>query len=170
MRRPRIVVLSAPLFIAVFVWLIISNYGFLVCRLAPDSGKWFNSLDELENFLREDDLNEREPSAGYTCANFVRDFISRAQAKGYCHLYFYSLSKEDMIRYKEALSSIKVVKENPEGVEIRDYSYFVTFEDVGHAVVKTKVGKIDVIIDPQIDVVLALEDFSVLYEGEILYD
>ncbi|MDW8023002.1 MAG: hypothetical protein RMJ15_04605 [Nitrososphaerota archaeon] len=136
----------------------------------PDRGKRFNSLAELEAFLRDDDLNEREPSAGYTCAEFVRDFISRAQARGYCDLTFYSLSGESMKRYKEALGSIKVVKENPEGTEIRDYSYFITFEDVGHAVVKTTVGEVEVIIEPQIDVVLALEDFSVLFEGEILYD
>jgi hypothetical protein len=79
-----------------------------------------------------------------------------------------------MKRFKEALSSIKVVKEREGSMEIRDYSNFVTSENVGHAVVKTTVVEIDVvidvIIDPQIDVVLALEDFSVLYEGEILYD
>lgn len=170
MRRRRIILLCSFLIMAGFVWLITSNYGFLVCKLMPSRGKRFNSLAELEAFLRDDDLNKREPSAGYTCAEFVRDFIGRAQAKGYCQVTFYSLSGEDMKRFKEALSSIKVVKESPEGTEIRDYSYFLAFEDVGHAVAKTTVGEVEVIIDPQIDVVLALEDFSVLYEGEILYD
>lgn len=170
MRRPKIVLLCSFLIIAGFIWLIISNYGFLVCRLLPNSGKQFYSLAELEAFLRDDDLNEREPSAGYTCVEFVKDFIKRAEAKGYCHCTFYSLSVEDINRFKEALSSIKVVKERPEGTEIRDYSYFITFENVGHAVVKTTVGGVEVIIDPQTDVILALEDFSVLYEGEILYD
>jgi len=175
MRRSKIVLLLCSLIvITCFMWLIISNYGFLICKLMPDRGKRFNSLAELVDFLRSDDLNEREPSAGYTCVEFVKDFINRAQAKGYCDVFFYTLSGDNMKRFKEALSSIKVVKEREGSMEIRDYSNFVTSENVGHAVVKTTVVEIDVvidvIIDPQIDVVLALEDFSVLYEGEILYD
>ncbi|MCS7113810.1 MAG: hypothetical protein N0A00_00100, partial [Candidatus Bathyarchaeota archaeon] len=79
MRRSKIVLICLLLITAGFVWLLIANYGFLVCRLMPERGKRFNSLAELEAFLRDDDLNEREPSAGYTCAEFVRDFINRAQ-------------------------------------------------------------------------------------------
>ncbi len=171
MRRSKIVLLLCSIIIITgFTWLIISNYGFLTCKLMPNRGKRFSSLEELIDFLKGDDLNEREPSAGYTCVEFVKDFINRAQAKGYCDVFFYSLSGENMKRFKEALSSIKIEKKREGRVEIRDYSNFITSENVGHAVVKTTVGEIEVIIDPQIDVVLALEGFSVLYEGEILYD
>jgi len=88
MRRSKIVLLLCSLIvITCFMWLIISNYGFLICKLMPDGGKRFNSLAELVDFLRSDDLNEREPSAGYTCVEFVKDFINRAQAKGYCDVF-----------------------------------------------------------------------------------
>lgn len=168
--KKAIFLLALFLLFAVFLWWVTPDNDFLAGKYLLIRGKRFNSITDLEAFLRRDNLNERTPSASYTCINFARDFIRRAEAKGYDCFTFCTLHGDDMKRFKEALGTIKVAKRRSEEVEIIDYSYFVTMEDVAHAVVKTTVGNVEVIVDPQTDVILASNDFTVIYEGEILYD
>jgi len=128
--------------------------------------KVFNSINELIAFLKRDDLNYREWTPDYTCHNFTIDFIKRAKEKGYYCFVYLALCDDELERYIRAVESIRVINIYPWGTETRGYE-FPYVGDTGHAVVKTTVNGMDVIIDPQIDVILSYPDFKVLYEGEI---
>lgn len=128
----------------------------------------FDSLDEFISFLREDDLNNRAWSINYTCVEFAEDFIERAEMKGYYCFVRYDLWGNELDEYINTVESIKVVKNVPRGTETR--WYWIPRIGVGHAVVITMVDGIDVVVDPQTDIILAMEDFAVLYEGEITQD
>ena len=137
-----------------------SNVSFTISRT-------FTSVSELINYLRDDDLSDAVWTPNYTCDAFAKDFIQRAEVKGYyCFTYYALWGWEDELgKYIDAVESIKVVKVLPYGTETRWYS--ILDIGLGHAVVKTTINSTELIIDPQTDVVLNAKDFTVLYEGEI---
>jgi len=126
----------------------------------------FASLDELISFLREDNLSDVEWTTDYTCVEFAKDFIQRAEMKGYYCFVRYDLWGKELDEYIDAVESIEVVKKYSWATVTRRYR-IPNILGVGHAVVMTKVDGMDVIVDPQTDIILAKEDFTVLYEGEI---
>jgi len=134
----------------------------------------FGSLDELISFLREDDLSDVEWTTDYTCHEFANDFIQRAEMKGYYCFTYYALPEDERDMYADALESIRVVKTYAWGTVVWRYDVSETWRDglriLGHAVVRTTVDGVDVIVDPQTDIILAMKDFTVLYEGEITQD
>jgi len=136
-----------------------SNVSFTITRL-------FGSVDELIDFLVKDDLNNEEWTSNYTCVEFAEDFIERAEAKGYYCFTQYDLFDDELVKFNKAIESIKVTKTYPWGTETRWYFTFY-IPSVGHAVVKTTINGMDVIVDPQTDIILSYPDFKVLYEGEI---
>lgn len=129
--------------------------------------KVFNSLADLKNFLIVDDLSDTEWTENYTCVEFAGDFIQRAEMKGYYRFSRYDMFDDEMSKFASAINSIKVVKTYSGGTETR--WYFVGI-GLGHEVCRTTVDSIDVIVDPQTDIVLSYPDFAVLYEGEITQD
>jgi len=149
----------------------------MVAEVKFTISKVFNSLNELISFLKKDDLNYKEWTPNYTCAEFAEDFIKRAKRKGYYCFTEYGLWNEELISFVKAIESIEV------NGWYYDTSAFYTavVRDpftgkivngtidpfTGHAVVKTTVNGMDVIIDPQTDIILSYPDFTVLYEGEI---
>lgn len=132
----------------------------------------FNSLINLIDYLREDDLNTLEWRTDYTCHNFALDFIRRAESRGYYIFIYYGLWGEEERAFGDAVNSIRVVKyQGSWRYELR-YEYPL-ISGVGHAVVKTTLNNMDLIIDPQTDIILRMDkeggeiSFIVLYEGEI---
>ena len=114
-------------------------------------------------------MSDIEWTDNYTCVEFAEDFIKRAEAKGYYCFTQYSLFDDELIKFNKAIESIEVTKTYPGGTETRWYDTFY-IPGVGHAVVRTTINGMDVIVDPQTDVILSHPDFTVLYEGEITQD
>jgi len=127
----------------------------------------FKSVNELIGYLRKDDLSDVEWTADYTCDAFAKDFIEMSESKGYYIFTYYALWGDELDAYEDAVNSIEVVKTYPWGTETRSYTMGI---GLGHAVCRTTVDGIDVIVDPQIDMILAADNFTVLYEGEITQD
>lgn len=122
----------------------------------------FESLDELIDFLIDDDLNDVAWSPSYTCHNFVVSFIERGKAQGYYNFVYYALWDEELNEYIRAVESIEYTR----GLTTWWYSMGM---GPGHAVCKTTINGEDIIVDPQTDIVMKKHDgnFLVLYEGEI---
>jgi len=131
--------------------------------------KVFASLNSLISYLNSDDLSDAEWTSNYTCVEFIEDFIQRAEAAGYYHFTRYDLYDDEMNKYVSAVNSIEVVKTYSWGTTTLRYM-ILNIPGVGHAVVKTTVSGIDVLVDPQTDIILIYPDFAVLYEGEITQD
>jgi len=129
----------------------------------------FSSLNELTEFVREDDLSDTEWTSNYTCVEFAEDFIRRAETKGYYCFAGYDLFDDEMDEFVHVVNSIEVVKTHSWGTETRQYT-LPTVPSVGHAVCRTTVDGIDVIVDPQTDIILTVNNFTILYEGEITQD
>jgi hypothetical protein len=140
----------------------VGNTGF--SKVAFTVSKVFGSLTDLKNFLIVDNLSDAEWTVNYTCHEFALDFILRAEMKGYYCFTYYALWGDELDEYTIAVESIRVVKNYPWGTETR---WYVVGIGLGHAVVRTTVNGMDVIVDPQTDIILTYPDFKVLYEGEI---
>ncbi|MEM1883556.1 MAG: AN1-type zinc finger domain-containing protein [Candidatus Bathyarchaeia archaeon] len=144
-----------------------SGVSFIVSRR-------FNSLNNLINYLRNDDLNRWMWRSDFTCHHFALEFIKRSENRGYYIFEYYALYGEELSAYENTITSIKVVKYYPWGTETRWYE--MPIRGFGHAVVKTSLDDMTLIIDPQTDVILKMEKkngkiaFTVLYEGEITED
>ena len=149
----------------------------MVAEVKFTVSKVFHSLSELILFLKRDDLNYREWTPDYTCHNFAEDFIKRARRKGYYCFVYLALYDEELASFVKAIESIEV-----NGWYYDTSAFYTTIvrdpftgriidgiidASTGHAVVKTTVNGVDVIIDPQTDIILSYPDFTVLYEGEI---
>lgn len=126
----------------------------------------FTSTQGLIEYLRVDDLSDREWTEQYTCDNFAKDFIKRAEEKNYYCFTYHGIWSLDLIKYNAAVESISVTKQVQEGLEIRSYEVAPFVSGVGHAVVKVTVGAVELLVDPQTDIILTL-NFKVVYEGEI---
>lgn len=167
---------SVLLIIAFLVWAVTYQTPLIVSETKPTTSfnpsptpmrYTFASTQELIEYLRADDLSDREWTESYTCDNFTKDFIKRAEEKNYYCFSYYGLWNDYLDRYNEAVGSIVVVKEVSFGTETRFYQVENNGGDgVGHAVVQVLVEGKMLLVDPQTDVVLD-SNFSVIYEGEI---
>lgn len=162
---------NLPLIESAISTFTINFYKFL--GMVPPQSKRFNSLQELINYLKEDDLNKLEWRPNFTCHHFAQEFIKRAEEKGYYVFFYYVLQGVELQAFEETICNIKIVKQYPWGTETRWYE--MPIRDSGHAVIKTNLNGMELIIDPQTDVILKKEGngetrFIVLYEGEIIED
>jgi len=135
-----------------------SKVSFTITRI-------FSSLNELIIYLREDDLSDVEWTVNYTCDAFAKDFIRIAESKGYYVFTYYALQGDEMAKF----ASIEIIIVGWEPWKPYWQSY-LNDPDAGHVVVRTTINNVDVIVDPQTDIILTHPDFTVLYEGEITQD
>lgn len=126
----------------------------------------FTSTQVLIEYLRVDDLSDREWTEQYNCDNFAKDFIVRAEEQNYYCFRYHVLQNDNLIKFNSAVAGIRVTKQVPDGFETRSYSVAPFVSGVGHAVVKVTVGGAELLVDPQTDVVLT-SNFEVVYKGEI---
>jgi len=142
--------------------LMLGEVNFTISRV-------FKSLNELISFLKKDDLNYKEWTVEYTCEDFANEFIRRARTKWYYCFVHLGLYDDELKKYIDTVESIRTTKRYPWGTEIRWYE-IPYIEGIGHAVVRTTINGMNVIVDPQTDIILSYPDFKVLYEGEILQE
>ena len=159
---------GSVLFCAAWVCFIAVNQGYwdVSFLTIQQDGDTFNSTQGLIEYLQRDSLSDREWTAKYTCDNFAKDFIVRAEEKNYYCFRYHVLQNDNLIKFNSAVAGIRVTKQVPDGFETRSYSVAPFVSGVGHAVVKVTVGGAELLVDPQTDVVLT-SNFEVVYKGEI---
>lgn len=109
--------------------------------------KDFSTIEELVNFLQNDDTNEIVYSPNFVCHHFTETLIRNARDEGY-RLEYLGLYGDSLQNYEN------------------DYvSYLASFgiigvwgEGEGHAVCMAYLGDKIIIIEPQSDVILYKED------------